>query len=129
MKRLSMTELTNRIASIYGMAIITKPTSNEISKKLNTIVWEELTSRNSAGKYRYSGYIRGYVSGYQKACYENIMNNHVEFCYAYEGELYSTHKHTMHKSTNELYDQGKGHLLSKCKGDFYWFGTDKPYTE
>ena len=42
--------------------------------------------------------------------------------------LFSTHRDSTHRKTEEFYSAGKGSELGKLESAHVWKGTDKPYT-
>ena len=75
----------------------------------------------------YSAYVKGFVRGMCRARDNRVMRDLVEFCYVKDGVLYSTHKASTHRSTEEFYSTGRGCELGGLPSGFYWKGTDKPF--
>lgn len=112
------------------MGILCKSTADRLREELNSKVYNELNRRYKSnvlpkGRSVYSNYMRGYAYGLITAHNTHIMQNLVEFCYLHEGKLYSTRKNSKHPYWADTID---GQIISKCTGNFYWKGTDKPYT-
>ena len=126
---ISLSDLEQRIESVFSMAEIMKEPANATYDRLVKDVILPLKKTYANGRYKFTTYVRVYADGYIAAKRSFVMRNLVEFCYLYEGNLYSTFKGTMHRSIEEIYAAGMGHLLSNCPSAFYWKGTDKPYTE
>jgi len=56
--------------------------------------------------------------------YLHQVYDYLEFCYmGKDGVLYSTHKKSKHRSTEEFYSSGRGHELFHLQGDHYWRGS------
>lgn len=88
----------------------------------------ELYSKTPAGRWRYSQFDRYEVSGYIAARYDDIWQ-HVEFCYRdASGVLFSTHRESTHRKTEEFYAAGRGSELSTLEAAHVWKGTDRNYT-
>lgn len=89
---------------------------------------EELSSKTPTGRWRYPAYERNVVSGYIAARYDDIWQ-HVEFCYRdASGTLFSVHRNSTHRKTEEFYAANRGHELPQLEGAHVWKGTDRNYT-
>lgn len=126
---LSTSQIETRLGDIYSTAYITKPTSAELHERLNNFL-AELCERTPGGRRRYSVETIGYARGYARALDNQIMREQVEFVYRslHSGYIYSTHKQSTHKSTEEFYEKGEGALLGEMEAAHVWKGTDKPFT-
>lgn len=73
-------------------------------------------------------HVQEFLRGYDCALYDAIWSE-VEFCYRdAEGVIYSTHKDSTHRLTQEFYASGRGCELCTLERAHLWKGTDKPYT-
>lgn len=104
-----------------------KETGEQLNARIAKIR-EELNSKTPAGRWRYCEFERYNVSGYIAARHDDIWE-HVEFCYRDEsGTLFSTHRDSTHRKTEEFYAAGRGCELGKLEGAHVWKGTDRNYT-
>ena len=88
----------------------------------------ELQSKTAKGRWRYSEYERYEVSGYLRARYDDIWQ-HLEFCYRdAAGVLYSTHRESTHRKTEEFFASGRGAELATLEAAHVWKGTNRNYT-
>lgn len=129
MKKLSLQEIEIKINNIYFIAKIRSYTGKNLTDVLNTQVFNELNTRTKSGRKRYTTYEIAYAKGYNKAKFNFLMSELVEFCYIVNGVMYSTYKKSSHNKTEELYKENKGYLLGESPHAFFWIGTDKPFTE
>jgi hypothetical protein len=85
----------------------------------------------TTGKVRprpvYSYHMKGFVSGYCRAWDNARYRNDLEFCYLQNGILFSTHKDSIHRKTEEFYAAGKGCELGDLPSGHYWKFSDKPF--
>ena len=126
MRKLSLTEIGNRIDSIHAQARIGGFSSVWLSGQIGEL-HKELNSRTAAGHRRYSLYCAHYASGYAHACWQ-AMWTHLEFCYQdASGKLYSTHRQSVHARTEEFYAAGRGAELGDLPCTHVWKGTAKPF--
>jgi len=103
-------------------------THDELLKRVKAIA-DELNTRTPAGSRRYSEYEAHYANGYIAARQDDIWQLYTEFCYRDSaGVLYSTHRESTHRKTEEFYAAGRGAELAKLEGSHVWKGTDKPFT-
>lgn len=92
-------------------------------------IYDELNSKTPAGKWRYPSYVRYHTAGYISARYDDIWK-HVEFCYRdADGALFSTHRDSTHRKTEEFYATGRGSELGRLESAHVWKGTDRNYTQ
>lgn len=125
---LTITEICSRIESIWIQAEQCRMMHPEILLMLETRVWNVLSSKTPAGKARYSRETRGYASGFNAALFQRVMREKLEFCYlGPDGVLFSTHKASKHRLTEEFYKENKGHLLGTYPCTHVWKDTDKPF--
>lgn len=126
---ITMTELANRIRAVYSKHVTSKSTSADIRREIIEKIIEPLSARTPSGRPKHSLYLKGYAQGIIDGLREDIMRNHVEFCYLVGGKLYSTlrEKDTKRQTIRKFYKAGKGHLLSDAHSGLYWKGSDKPY--
>jgi hypothetical protein len=69
-------------------------------------------------------FLRGYCTALQDSVWSDV-----EFCYRdASGTLFSTHRDSTHRKTEEFYASGKGCELGNLESAHVWKGTDKPYT-
>lgn len=123
---LNLTQFEYRVAEVYSTIRICRMTHAEAIAEVKRLITDEAYRKYANGRHVYSVWTRGFVSGLDRAHY-NALWREVEFCYLVDGVLYSTHKTSTHRLTEEFYARGEGHLLSKAEGRHYWLGTDKPY--
>ncbi len=124
----SISRIEARINEILTTAEIYKWSASKLLEVLTERVINPINYKTASGKRRHSVWMSGYVSGYIAAKRNEIWQSKVEFCYEYKGELYSTHKNSTRKTTQEFYDRNEGHILADCVGRHYWMGTDKAYS-
>lgn len=74
-------------------------------------------------------HVREYVMGYYRAIVDALWLE-VEFCYRdADGVVYSTHKDSARRRTEEFYARNEGHLLSGMECAHLWKGSDKEFTK
>lgn len=113
--------LCEEAKSIYSTARICKMTSAEISERVEA--WRATFPK------RLTVNEHGFVSGFIHALNDAIWQE-VEFCYRDgAGVIYSTHKASTHRLTEEFYASGRGCELADMESAFLWKGSDKPYTK
>lgn len=109
------------IRDIWSSARIYHSTHDDILKRLRSV---------NDSIAHCPAWVRGYVDGYDKALFDANWQ-YLEFCYAQiiDGEtvLFSTHKDSTHRKTEEFYNSGRGHELSTLEGRHYWKGTNRPF--
>lgn len=109
-----------RIRAVISTGRIQKLTHAEIASNARAVL-------DSMPK-RMRQYEKTYASGYIRALLDALWSE-VEFCYRdASGVLYSTHKDTPHRKTEEFYSSGRGCELGNMEGAHVWKGTDKPFT-
>lgn len=122
-------EFETRIADCYHMARVCRLTSEEALDRLQKHVLSEVN--RTIGKVRprpvYSYHMKGFVSGYCRALDNARYANDLEFCYMQNGILFSTHKESIHRKTEEFYAAGKGCELGDLPSGHYWKFSDKPF--
>ncbi len=105
---------------LYAMFRVCKMTADEMNTRLAAFraTWPK----------RMTNHERGFVDGYLWSLYDGVWQ-HVEFCYRdANGVLYSTHKESTHRLTEEFYASGRGRELCDMECAHVWKGSDKPYT-
>lgn len=90
---------------------------------------EELNTRTAFGRRRYPTYLAGYAQGLIDAEFQRIMLYELEFCYRHPDTkaIYSTHRDSVHRLTEEFYERHAGHELNNYESAHCWKGTDKPF--
>lgn len=124
---ITLSELDTLISQIFSSAAIFKSTSDEIQDRLKAQIFDPLNAKYPSGKPKFSNYLKGYAQGCISIHRARIMNELTEFCYNVNGELYSTHKQTDKRQTEEFYQAGRGSELGNYPNGFYWKGSTKPY--
>lgn len=120
-------DITNAINSAFTSARTFRESHETIDARV-AVIRDELNSKTPRGKWRYTQYERHFAEGFMRARYEDIWQ-HVEFCYRDSaGVLYSTHRDSTHRKTEEFYSTGRGAELCRLPGAFVWKGTDRNYT-
>jgi hypothetical protein len=117
-----------RIEDCYSMARVCRMDSKAARAYLEKHVLFELA--RTTGKTKrpvYSVFMKGFVSGYCRALDNARYRDDLEFCYLKDGILYSTHKESIHKSTEEFYSSGRGCELGSLPSGHYWRFSDKPF--
>jgi hypothetical protein len=110
-----------RIADAVCTSRIMKSTSADMHNRVQTQVFDALPK----GTPRH---VREFLRGYYEALNELVWRE-MEFCYRdAAGTLFSTHRDSTHRKTEEFYSAGKGSELGKLESAHVWKGTDKPYT-
>lgn len=124
---LSLTQWETRIADFYSSTRSFRLTSAEMQERRQTYILSEL-SRKHGKRAVYSAYVAGYVAGLEAAHRAEMYRFHLEYCFCVDGVLYSTHRDSTHRKTEEFYARGEGHILGNAPvHGHYWKGTDKPY--
>lgn len=127
MPSITLTQLEERINSIFHMAEICKWNHNELTDRLIEQVIQPLNQRTKSGRRRHSPYVEGYAAGIIAAQRSRIWREKVEFCFLVDGVLYSTWKNTTRRKTQEFYDRNEGHILANAPSSHYWLNSDKVY--
>ena len=132
---LSHTQIEQRIRSHFQVIEDSRGTLDRLNSAMLPL-WAELASRTASGRHRYTAYTSGFARGVFDALWHTLMQEKVEFVYqlrndvpqinAKKGELFSTHKQSVHRLTEEFYEAGLGVLLSDAYYSHVWKGTDKP---
>lgn len=123
--KISQSQIETRIASMYSTAKLCKYDANHIYNAFKELT-AELRSVTASGKPRYPYYMVKFAQGYNNALHDNLWQNELEFCYFYQGELYSTHKNSTHKNAELLYGNSSDFMDSLDRGH-YWKGTSKKF--
>ena len=132
---LSHTQIEQRIRSHFQVIEDSRGTLDRLNSAMLPL-WAELASRTAGGRHRYTAYTSGFARGVFDALWHTLMQEKVEFVYqlrndvpkinAKKGELFSTHKQSVHRLTEEFYEAELGILLSDAYHSHVWKGTDKP---
>lgn len=126
MKILSLQEWETRVGDTYHMIELCMMPSAQMNEYLRSRIDSEL-SRKHGTRPVYSQYEQGFVKGLCRARDNRIQRDMMEYCYIKDGVLYSTHRFTTHRSTEEFYQSGRGCELADLPSGFFWKGTDKPF--
>lgn len=132
---LSHTQIEQRIRSHFQVIEDSRGTLDRLNSAMLPL-WAELASRTAGGRHRYTAYTSGFARGVFDALWHTLMQEKVEFVYqlrndvpkinAKKGELFSTHKQSVHRLTEEFYAAGIGIKLNDAYYSHVWKGTDKP---
>lgn len=132
---LSHPRIEARISSIFSCIEHAKKSLDFLNSEALPL-WQELASKTEGGRHRYTAYTRGFARGIFDTHWHRIMREKVEFVYkpavdvpqigAKAGELFSTHKVSVHRRTEEFYVAGLGIMLNEAYYTHVWLGTDKP---
>lgn len=132
---MSHTRIEQQIRSHFHMIEDSRGTLDRLNSLMFPL-WQELGSKTPGGRHRYTAYTRGFARGVHSALWHTLMQEKVEFVYqlrkdvpqinAKKGELFSTHKQSVHRLTEEFYEAELGILLSDAYYSHVWKGTDKP---
>lgn len=123
---LTVREWQTRVDSTYHMVILCKMEQSAELDYVAKHIRAEL-ARKWGKRAVYSVYLHGYVQGLIDAKREYIARELTEFCYLQNGILFSTHRDSTHRLTEEFYSAGKGCELGRLPNGLYWRGSDKPY--
>lgn len=123
---LGMREWQTRVNDVYHMVTLCKMEQSAELEYVQTHISAEL-ARKWGTRRVYSVYLQGYVQGLIDAKRERITRELTEFCYVQNGILFSTHKQSSHRLTDEFYSADKGSELGNLPNGIYWRGSDKPY--
>ena len=110
---LSHTQIEQRIRSHFQVIEDSRGTLDRLNSAMLPL-WAELASRTAGGRHRYTAYTSGFARGVFDALWHTLMQEKVEFVYqlrndvpkinAKKGELFSTHKQSVHRLTEEFYE-------------------------
>ena len=129
-KSATMSDIKNRVHDIFSRAISFKSTQGDILKDIEARIYKPLGVRYANGRRKHSVYMAGYAQGVIDGYRDQLFQNHLEFCYLVDGELYTTHhpEHTTRKTTKPFYEAGIAHeKLKDAPNGYYWKNSDKPY--
>lgn len=129
---LGLSQWEIRIADVFSSTICFKSTQTEHLERVQKTIYSEL-NRCHGTRAVYSNYIKGFVTGYMRACDDAMMRNNIEFCYIVDGTMYSVWRESTHKTTREYCEkinpESGGAVL--CRDDtergLFWAGTDKRF--
>ena len=125
---LSLSQFETRVHDVIFSAGLYHIKSSELYEKFNEIR-EEVYSRAPSGRPRYDRWTQGAVCGMIQYAHNSLWEK-LEFCYRdSEGNIFSTGKDSVHRSTEEFYASGCGCELGNMECAHVWRGTDKAYTE
>ena len=126
---LGLGEWETRVSELYSLARNCRLTHAALLERRNTVIHAEL-NRKHGKRAVYSQWLKGFVAGYMRAKDAELYASHLEFCYEVEGALYSTHKESKHKLTDDLLGtETYTHLVERStRHGHYWRDTDKPYS-
>ena len=125
---LSMGQFETRVNDVFSMAIICGQSSEELQNRLNRHVYDEVNRTTGKSKRRvYSGYMSGFVQGLITSARDDLYKNHLEFCYLVDGVLYSTHKTSEKKTTEQFYKNDTYKVLNSAPNGHYWRKSNKPF--
>lgn len=117
-RKLSTSQVCSKIDYIYSSAKLCKHNANWVISEFKKLL-EELSSRSNSGARRYPVFMAQYAKGYDMALHNQLWRNELEFCYEYQGELYSTHKITTQKDCELIIHKGSDFMDSLERGH-YW---------
>lgn len=123
---LSSMQWETRVSECYSMIELSRMPSADALAYIKQWIDAELT-RKHGKRAVYSQYEQGFVRGMCRARDNRIVRDLVEFCYVENGILFSTHKDSTHRKTEEFYTAGRGCELGNLPSGFFWKGTDKPW--
>ena len=123
-KNITLSELKNQIVSIYNSARLFKQSQTELQTKLQTTIYHPLNELYSNGRRKFPNSMYYFALGVSYTMADRILNEYTEFCYIYNGELYSTHRESTHNTTKMLDNLS---VLNDCASHFYWKNSDKIY--
>lgn len=83
------------IATAYKFALFSGHNQNQLLENIEL-------ARTRLLHYKLTNFASGYLSAHTDILYSDFQK-HLEFCYEYNGELYSTHKDSMKKKTEYLH--------------------------
>ncbi len=126
LKILSTFDWETRVGDVYHMAELCKMSSADANAYYAKHLYAEL-GRKHGTRSVYPAYVQGYVRGMCRVRDNRIMRDLVEYCYVQNDVLFSTHKVSTHRSTEEFFASGRGCELADLPSGFYWKGTDKPF--
>lgn len=123
-KNILQSELKDKIVSIYNSARSFKSTQTELQTRLQTEIYYPLNELYSNGRRKFPNSLYSFALGVSYVMADRILNEYTEFCYIYQGELYSTHRESSHNTTKMLNDLS---VLNECESHFYWKHSEKVY--
>lgn len=123
-KNILQSELKDKIVSIYNHAKLFKLSQTELCNKLQIEIYYPLNELYSNGRRKFPNSLYYFALGVSYVMGDRILNEYTEFCYIYQGELYSTHRESSHNTTKMLDNLS---VLNECESHFYWKNSDKIY--
>lgn len=125
---LNLTDWERRVLGAYAAARSFHFTNDALNAYMREVVYDELSRKTATGRRVYTAYIDGFVHGMTTVLREGLYRNELEYCYVdTDGVLYSTHRESTHRSTEDWYKAGKGAELYKLFNGHFWRGTDKVF--
>jgi len=117
-----------RIRDLLSSAKICKLSHSDIYKRFRDTIAVEMNREMRNGRRVYSRALAAYVQGYFNALINQLWQS-VEFCYRdTAGVIYSTHKNSARRNTEEFYSSGRGCELGQLESAHLWIDSDKPFT-
>lgn len=124
---LTLTQWETRVFELFSTVRVCRMTSAQVIERTDSAIYEEL-NRKHGTRAVYSSYVKGYVAGLISAARARIYAEQVEFCYVIDGVIFSTHKTSSHRLTEEFYSAGRGAELANYPSGHFWKDSNKPYT-
>jgi hypothetical protein len=129
MQVLTNSQFIARISEIYSNAKLQGLHNTDLQANIDKHIRSEINRQTGTLKKKnvYSvftqGEVHGMLIGFDKLFYDNL-----EFCYQFEGNLYSTHQITDKMNVSFLYASGccmndlqSGFVYKHCSNKFYGF--------
>jgi hypothetical protein len=126
---LNMGQWETRVSDVFHMVKLCKMTQEDAIEYYKKNIYSELYRKvgKTKPKHVYSVYMHGFVYGLMRAEQKRIERENLEFCYLVDGILFSTHRDTDKRKTEEFFQAGKGSYLVDKPSGFIWKGSDKVY--
>ena len=122
------TQIFNLVRDVFTMAEICHWTHSHLIARLNESVWQPMAAKRPNCRNVYTRAQRGFASGVEESLLAQCWKK-VEFCYRdADGTIYSTHKESVHRLTEEFHARGEGCLLGAMECAHLWKNTDKEFT-
>lgn len=123
MSNLTHLQIETMLNSLFATATICKVTSEEFTRRYQAL---PVFAKYKSGRSKHPHYMQMFAKGYFFALRNRIYQEYLEFCYVDgSGVMYSTHRQSSHRSTEEWYQAGQGSELAKLPSGHYWKGSDK----
>lgn len=128
-KNITNAQLHSAVHEVATMAHITKPEAMELYAKFAEKIGDPLEERQPNGRRKHSERTAGFAQGLIYLEIQNIWHEHIEFVYKNEqGVLFSTHKQSTFRRTEEYFSSNRGHELGDLPCAHVWRGTEKLWT-